>query len=167
MKKLKSFFDHLEIWIVCGVFMLLLALMFGQVIARYVFSVAFGWAEQMARLMFVFITFAGMSYAAKANAHLKVSFLAEFIPNKKIANFIYLIGDLICCVVVFYLSYLVWNLTMKVAAEGQVFSAAQFCPVWVMYLGGCLGLLGLGIRTLQYGVCLDIKRMKESNKPTD
>ena len=61
MNRLKSFFDNIEKYIVYVLFTALIILMFTQVVARYLFSVAWGWMETITRLLFVYITFAGMS----------------------------------------------------------------------------------------------------------
>ena len=63
MIAVKKFLDNIEKYIIYVVLTVLVTLMFGQVVARYVFGLAWGWMEQLTRLLFVYVTFAGMSYA--------------------------------------------------------------------------------------------------------
>ena len=121
MIAVKKFLDNIEKYIIYVVLTVLVTLMFGQVVARYVFGLAWGWMEQLTRLLFVYVTFAGMSYACRKSEHLRVSFLAEFLPGKYSRTILFLIG-------------------------------ATFIPVWVMYLAGVLGMGGMAIRTLQFGI---------------
>ena len=142
MIAVKKFLDNIEKYIIYVVLTVLVTLMFGQVVARYVFGLAWGWMEQLTRLLFVYVTFAGMSYACRKSEHLRVSFLAEFLPGKYSRTILFLIGDILMAVVSAYLCY----------QQKQVFSGATFIPVWVMYLAGVLGMGGMAIRTLQFGI---------------
>ncbi|HHW07218.1 MAG TPA: TRAP transporter small permease [Clostridia bacterium] len=151
LKRLALFLDDFEKNLIIVIFTVLLILVFSQVITRYVFSFTFSWAEQMARLMFVWISLIGASLAAKKKQHLRVSFVAVALGEKK-GKVLFFIGDLIAAVFCLFLSYKLLELTVNVAAKGQVFTGMPMVPIWIMYLAGFLGLLGMGIRFIQ--VCL-------------
>ena len=51
-----------------------------------------------------------------------------------------------------YLCYRIFNMMLLCYQQKQVFSGATFIPVWVMYLAGVLGMGGMAIRTLQFGI---------------
>ena len=53
MIAVKKFLDNIEKYIIYVVLTVLVTLMFGQVVARYVFGLAWGWMEQLTRLLFV------------------------------------------------------------------------------------------------------------------
>ena len=80
MSALKKFISNIEDYIVWIVFTPLIGLMFLQVVARYCFGIAWGWMEQITRIMYVYVGFAGMSLVSKHKEHLRVSFVAEFEP---------------------------------------------------------------------------------------
>lgn len=166
MNSVKNFLNNIEKYVIYVVLTALIILMFGQVIARYVFGLAWGWMEQLTRLMFVYITFAGMSYACKSSEHLRVSFLAEFAPGKHTKTILFMIGDTLLIAVSAYLCYLIFHMMIQCAEQGQVFSGASFIPVWVMYLAGVLGMGGMAIRTLQYGLIPGIFTLMGKNKQT-
>lgn len=160
MAAVKNFLNNIEKYIIYIVFTVLIALMFIQVVARYVFGLAWGWMEQVTRLMFVYITFAGMSYACKSSEHLRVSFLAEFAPGKHTRTILFMIGDTLLVVVSGYLCYLIFLMMLQCIDQKQVFSGAKFIPVWIMYLAGVLGMAGMAIRTVQYGIIPAILSIK-------
>ena len=60
-----------------------------------------------------------------------------------------------------YLCYRIFNMMLLCIAQKQVFSAAKFLPVWVMYLAGVLGMGGTAIRTLQYGILPALRSFRE------
>lgn len=164
MKAVKSFLNNIEKYIIYVLFSALVALMFIQVIARYVFGLAWGWMEQVTRLMFIYITFAGMSYACKGSEHLRVSFAAEFAPGKYTKAILFMIGDVLLIVVSAFLCYLIFIMMLQCIEERQVFSGAKFIPVWVMYLAGVLGMGGMAIRTIQFGIIPSVRSWKKSEE---
>ena len=159
MNRLKSFFDNIEKYVVYVLFTALIILMFTQVVARYLFSVAWGWMETITRLLFVYITFAGMSWACKSGEHLRVSALAEFAPGKNTKTILFLIGDFLLTLVCIYMGYLIAGMTLTVYQSGQVYTSAAWLPKWVLYFPGAIGLWGMSIRTIQYGIIPGVKKL--------
>ena len=105
MTNVKNFLNNIEKYLIYVFLTALLVLMFIQVVARYVFGAAWGWMEQITRLIFVYVTFAGISYACKKSEHLRVSFVAEFAPGKHTKTILFLIGDTLFFLVAAYLCY--------------------------------------------------------------
>jgi TRAP-type C4-dicarboxylate transport system permease small subunit len=60
---------------------IMVALVFGNVIMRYVFSSGFAAAEEVARLMFVWLIFLGAILALRHHSHLGVSMLQAQLPR--------------------------------------------------------------------------------------
>lgn len=145
---IKRFLNNIEKYVICGCFIPLIVLMFFQVVARYCFGLAWGWLEQISRLLYIYIGFAGMSLVSVRGEHLRVSFIAELLPGRKLKTALYLVGDLTMAVVCGFLFYLLTKMTMLCAEQHQVFSGAPFIPVWVMYFAGAVGMLGVSIRTV-------------------
>jgi TRAP-type C4-dicarboxylate transport system permease small subunit len=164
--KVVTFLNNIEKYMIAALFMLMTVIMVFQVTTRYGFGFTVAWLEQFARLIFVWISFVGISYAATRSQHIRVSAMATFIKGKGGKVFL-LIGDLICVLISLYLAYKIGGLTITVYTKHQYFSAMPFMPIWVMYISGVLGMLGLAIRTLQYGVIPDIKAIRgiEAEEP--
>ena len=75
---LKKFARIEEILLVFSL-VLMVALIFGQVIGRYVFSSAPSWTEEMARYIHIFQVWIGASYAVKLRQHIRVeAFITRF-----------------------------------------------------------------------------------------
>lgn len=56
-----------------------------NVVTRFVFNFTLSWGEQLARLLLVWTSFAGISWAGKINAHMRVTALSlAFKKNPKI-----------------------------------------------------------------------------------
>ena len=153
----KKFLNNIEKYMIWACFIPLIALMFFQVVARYCFGLAWGWLEQISRLLYIYIGFAGMSLVSIRGEHLRVSFVAELIPNQKLKTLLYLIGDLTMAVVCGFLFYLLTKMTLLCANQHQVFSGAPFIPVWVMYFAGAAGMLGVSIRTVLHSLLPAVK----------
>lgn len=58
----------------------MVVLVFGNVILRYVFNTGLPWGEEIARLMFVWMIFLGAILALRRNAHIGVEVLQAKLP---------------------------------------------------------------------------------------
>ena len=150
-KKVMNFLNNIEKYLLVILFSALMGLMVFVIVLRYGFGKSVAWIEQLTRLIFVWISFSGISYAAYTRGHLKVEALVAF-TNDKFGKYILLIGDVITTIFVFYLSYRIALLTINVHNNGQTFSAMPWMRISVLYLSGVLGLAGMGIRTIQMGI---------------
>lgn len=53
-----------------------------QVLFRYVFSYSAPWTEEIARFMFVYLTFIGSAVCMKERTHITIEVLTDFLPQK-------------------------------------------------------------------------------------
>lgn len=145
------FLHHLDRWeeYVLMLFMaVMLVVLAVQVFTRYVLSFSFSWAEQLARLGFVWLTMAGISLAAKKGMHMKVDFFPQILP-KKIAYWLCVLSDLFVILFGFYMGSLILKTVLMQMKLNQVFPSIPWLPVWTMYIAGVLGMFGLSCRTIQ------------------
>lgn len=61
---------------------LIVVIMFSQVLFRYTFNNSLSWSEEIARFIFIWITFLGAAICFRDRLHLGVDFLIEKIPSK-------------------------------------------------------------------------------------
>lgn len=139
--------DRLEEWIIPVAFTVMIVLLALQVGARYVFSFSFSWAEQLARIAFVWLAFGGISLAARRQLHLRVSALSDALPETA-RRLLRLVTDLLTVAFAAYVAYQIWIIMVVQMQRRQVFPAIPWLPTWVMYLAGGLGMAGLALRTL-------------------
>ena len=62
------------------IFVLIIILVFVQVFCRYVFNAAPSWTEEIAKYLFVWMTFVGAAAAFRDNIHIGVDFFVSLLP---------------------------------------------------------------------------------------
>lgn len=150
MERKEPFYDKIEKFVITVLFIAMLIILTATIFTRFVLSYTFSWAEQMTRLMLVWISFAGISWAGRLDVHMKVTAIS--LATKKhprIYEGFLMFGDLVAVIYGFYLSYRIGVAMNVVLAQGQVFSAMTWCPKWIMYLAGVLGMAGFSLRIIQ------------------
>lgn len=147
----KGLMYHLGRWeeyLLFVVMMFMLVVLGVQVFCRYFLSFSFSWAEQGARIGFVWLTMVGISLAAKHGMHLKVDMLPQAVP-KRFGKPILMFAELFTMGFGLFMGYLIFKTVMLQISTGQTFSAIPWLPTWTMYLAGVTGMFGLTFRTMQ------------------
>jgi tripartite ATP-independent transporter DctM subunit len=101
-----SFRNHAEKvfdWIVALALFALTAIVFIQVVSRYIFNNPFDWTEEMARILFVWIVFTGTFLALKTKSHISIETLLNRFFNAEARSYISATADLI---IFYYSTYL-------------------------------------------------------------
>lgn len=147
---------NIEIYVIVVLFLFMMISLFIQVVARYFFSISFAWVEQVARLLFIWITFAGVSLAAGKSMHLRVSIIQTIFP-KRIGPACLFFGDFVAVLFGFYMAYYVFENMYFLMEKGTVFTTVRWLPVWVMYLPGVFGLIGFSLRIIETSIYPTIK----------
>lgn len=125
----------------------MVALIFGQVVGRYVFSDAPSWTEEMARYIHIFQVWIGASYAVKLREHIRVeAFITRFkgLPRKIIET----ITLSIWFGMALFLAYFGTDLVLSSITNGQVTPAMQL-PMWIPFLAIPIGGAGMCMRLIQ------------------
>ena len=119
MKVLKFLNERLEEIFLVILMIAAVAIVAAQVITRYVLKVSLPWSEEIARYMFLWLTWVGASYATKERKHVNIDIIYEKLPQagKKVCTIISTVVWLIFLGMMFYLSF---RLTRSVASGGQV-----------------------------------------------
>ena len=74
---LKYIWDHLEELFLLPSLVFSVALIFVQVVMRYVFDNSLSWSEELARYLFVWQIWIGVAYAARNRTHLRITILKD------------------------------------------------------------------------------------------
>lgn len=114
------------------------ALIFLNVLLRYIFKNSFTWAEELSRYLLVWITFIGGSLAVRDNVHVNMDLLLNNINIKLKKPLIYLIY-LGSSLIMVYLSYSGFKIMNDVRVSGQVSTSMEFLPIWLVYLAVPIG----------------------------
>ena len=149
-RKKVPFYNQIEKYMIVSMFLVMTVIIALNVVTRFVFNFTLYWGEQLVRLLLVWTSFAGISWAGMINAHMRVTALSlVFKKNPKIFEIIYLLGDIVAVIYGFYLSWQIFGVMILVKNQGQVLSALPLVPKWIMYLAGVLGMAGMSIRIIQ------------------
>lgn len=81
MKRLIDGYSRLLEFLMAVMLALMVALVFGNVVLRYVFSSGITVAEELSRWLFVWLTFAGAIVAVKEHGHLGTDMLVSRLPT--------------------------------------------------------------------------------------
>lgn len=123
------------------------ALLFANVVLRYVFFRPLAWAEELTMYLMAWIVFVGGSIVVRTRGHIAVDVLPLFLSrpgNRRLRIAVAAVAT------VFFgaLCYYSGQHTLRVRAAGQVMPA-MLAPMWLAYLAMPVGSLLMGIRTLQ------------------
>lgn len=131
--------------------------LFLQVVMRKVFNNSLSWSEELARYLFIWMVFIGISYGAKQMKHLKIDVFLKIFP-KKIRPYIIIFADVIVLVfaaIVFYSAYVIVMQYFKLGAS----SPALKIPTWFVQSASLVGYGLTFIRQIQ-AIIYRIKELK-------
>ena len=88
MKALRWLDEHFEQAILTMLLSLIVLIMLLQVIMRYVFNNSLSWPEELSRILFVWFTFIGLSYATAKQSHVKMTCCECFSVSRNVILFL-------------------------------------------------------------------------------
>lgn len=127
---IKKFINNFEEYFVVWGLAIMTILVFFQVVMRYVFSNSLSWSEELARYIFLWISWIGASYAVKERSHFRVEMFANKFKGKARMKF-----ELIILIIWFMFSammaYLGTMLVLFLVENGQISPAMEIHISWV------------------------------------
>lgn len=155
--------SKIEEYILAVLFAAMVVITAVNVFTRYCLAYTFSWAEQVTRILFVWITMVGVSLAGLQGKHLKVTALNMVLP-KKTGKIVLFIGNIISAIFGVIIAYYIFSLILNMLEYAQTFSAVPWLPVWVMYIPGVIFMLGFVIRLFQGEIIPAIKEFKNGKE---
>lgn len=139
MRALKWLDDHLEEWLLVILLSSTSIIVFLQVIMRFIFQNSLTWSEELARYLFIWMTYVGVSYGIKMKMHLKVDALDSLFDKK--GNLITdMLADLFLLIFMLIMTYFGLDIVFRATRT----SAALGIPMRYVYLAPVVGF-GLSI----------------------
>lgn len=156
---MKRIFHRFEEGFLIATLVLMVALIFGQVVGRYVFQTAPSWTEEFARYIHIFQVWIGAGYAVKIRKHIRVTAFVDLFngTTRKIMD---IAATVIWFVLVVLVAVFGTQLVMATFQYTQLSPATQI-PIWIVYLAVPLGALSMAVRLVQQLV--EISRRDYSN----
>lgn len=125
-------------WIVTFMFIVMMAVIFIQVVCRFVLFISIPWSEEIVRYIWISIAFIGAGAAVSLNAHIEIDILGSIIKNMKNNNRKRLaakLSDILRYLILLALSLYMTNMelgyTLKIHKTNQL-SAAMHMPMWIL-----------------------------------
>jgi len=135
MKLLRQFeraIARIEKYLAITALSIMVAVAFGQIIMRTLFSQGFLWADVLLRQLVLWVGFLGASLATRQDAHIDVDVFTRLLPKKgKIISG--LIANIIGAVVCIFLAEAAFDFVRYEYELGETIRALNL-PIWVLQL---------------------------------
>jgi TRAP-type C4-dicarboxylate transport system permease small subunit len=157
--KIKKILNSFEEYLLLPSLMFSVGLIFVQVVMRYVFHNSLSWSEELARYIFVWQLWLGVSYAAKNQSHIRITVIEKFLSaqlRKVLETLVIVIWFGFGCFVIVQ----GYKIAMQIGAYGQT-SSALGLPMVYAYMSVPVGAALMNVRLIQNLVLL----FYEPNKP--
>lgn len=138
------FVDRFEVWVLIISTSGLAVLLIANVISRNVYR-SIHFAEEIAQLFIILITFLGTSYATRKARHIRMGALLELLPPK-VEKILILLISAISAIVMFFLAYIALRYVITLRVRGTL-TASLRAPYWLFVIAAPVGL---GMSGFQY-----------------
>jgi TRAP-type C4-dicarboxylate transport system permease small subunit len=146
----------------------MVALVFGNVVLRYLFNSGIDVSEELSRWLFIWITFLGAIVAMRERAHLGSSFLLDRLPDagKKLCLVLGHLLMLAACGLVLQGAWVQARINLDVTAPSSGASMAIFYASGVVFGASALLILGVDLLRLLRGTIspTELARTRESEE---
>jgi C4-dicarboxylate transporter DctQ subunit len=123
------------------------ALLFVNVVLRYVFLAPISWAEEVSLYLMVWIVFVGASVAVRTRGHIAVDLLPLILSPANRRRLAIAVSALVLTFLASFFYYSGLH-TLRVHASGQV-TPVLLAPMWLTYLAMPVGSALMFLRTCQ------------------
>jgi TRAP-type transport system small permease protein len=134
-----------EDWVAFVLFWMMAAVVFYQVVTRYVMDDPAGWTEEIARYFLVAVVFIGAAMSVRKNNHIQVDYFYRLMPRamgRVLSTFV----DLVRCLFLGYACWLTWLLVNRIGAQPM---AVIDLPVGWVFGAMLFGFVLMFLRSLQ------------------
>ena len=105
------------------------------------------WSEELARYMFIWLIYLGISYGASIMKHIKIEAALKLYP-KAMRPYIVIVGDILFFLFAAYIAYIAWGNVSRQMMIGQT-TPALGIPMWFIYAAPMVGFTLTALRQIQ------------------
>lgn len=146
MKKIINTYNKIEeVLLVAGI-IVMVVILFVQVILRFVFNNPLTWIEELARVIFIWSSWLGISLGQRHGEHIKVSMITDRLKGKTQSTAL-LVADVVSLVILGLFAYQGILLVEQIFAMNTV-TPALAIPRWVIYSSVPFSCIVMGIRLI-------------------
>ena len=161
MKVLRVLNERIEEVFLVILMVVAVILVSAQIITRFVTKTPLPWSEELARYIFLWLTWVGAAFATKERKHITIDVVTERLPQ---------LGKRFCLVLstLVWIGFLIFLIGISIILTQSVYQGGQTAtgsglPMWIPYLSIPVGM-GLMLFRLLQNCYFDIKAMKGGNK---
>lgn len=157
MKVIRFIDEHIE-EIILVTLLTGMSLIIGlQVFMRYVMKSSLSWSEELARYMFIWMVYIGISYGIKKGRHIKIDAAVNIFP-RKIQKYIFILSDIIFLLFAIIVIYQSNNVAMLIFRLGQS-SPGTGISMGYVYMAIPVGFTLVCVRLIQ-DIVMKCKKIK-------
>lgn len=161
LSRVDAWLARAEEFFIAALLLIASALLFSNVVARYVFGTAVLGAEELVRYMIVWLVFVGGSVAARKGIHIGIDAFLK-LSGRRVRRFISTVVLVICIGFCAALAYYGTHLVIDTYQYGQRSSALRL-PFWIAQAAIPVGAALMALRFLQRLVALLRAREERSD----
>ena len=159
IKKISYAFDRIEDFILVAMFSGMVAVIFYQVIMRYVFNNSSSWSEELGKFLFVWISWLGISIGARRTEHIKIAILVDRMPFAA-AHVTNMLTEAIVIVISAITAYYAYTLVLS--QYSVHFAAIKISMSWG-YLSVLVGCALMAVRSV-FAIYVAWREIREGPK---
>lgn len=131
-KKIGNIYDHFEEIFLVVCIIIMVVIIFLQVVMRYAFNYSLSWTEELARILFIWISWIGISLGEKRGEHITITLVKDRLKGNARTIFL-VIGNILTLAILMVL------IVKGIAITGQIYgmtstTAALHIPKWIMFV---------------------------------
>ena len=146
MKKIIDIYNKAEeVFIVAGIAAMTIIL-FLQVVLRFVFSDPWVWAEEVSKIIFIWVSWLGISMGQKYGEHIKITMITDRLKGQT-QKTVLILANIFSLVIIGFFLYYGIIVTSNIMTIGSV-TAALKIPRWLIYLSVPVSCLAMSVRLI-------------------
>ena len=145
MKALKWLEQHIEELICCSCLVIIAVCVFSQVVARYLFSTALHWTEEVAAFSMVWAVYMGAALCVRERFHIRILVGVTSLPTR-LGQIVIFISDLFWAFFCIFMVKVSWDylaVYWKFKSTTPSLGINEFYPQSVLVIGYALMLIRL------------------------
>lgn len=147
MKVLKWLDEYAEISICVALLSAMTLILAVQVFMRYVMGASLSWSEELARYLFIWLIYLGISFGARQMRHIKIDAALKLFPSGMRPGVV-ILGDILFLFFALYVVWTSWSVIERQLMLGQT-SPAIGVSMWIVYAAPFVGFALTAMRQLQ------------------
>lgn len=150
LKRAVNIYNHFEEYVLISSLVVTVVLIFYQVVMRYVFNNSPSWTEEIARYLFIWMSWLGTSLGVRDNKHIRVELIENaFVKRGKLKqkNVLFIFILVIWTSLTVVLSVSGFQFVVEMIARGALSPAVRI-PMAYVALSVPVGCLAVSIRLI-------------------